>query len=527
MVVAMIGTTLGVQSLIRVSDEVAYVVRGPVAADRVTSEIRLLVAVSVARSRAYAMSSEPQVGDVLLPQVQADLHAVGKLLSALGPQLKSQQDKDLLEGLIASHGQFGKALRTLELARDGGLTSHIEKVYAEQFSPVANELMERVSQLSNSQHISINNAVAQIDEVGVSAQWGLMLFSACALLVGGVLSLWLARGVSGSIRTAVDTANRVAALDLSEPIVGHDRHEGGHLLMALDSMQKSLHQLVTTVRSASHAVAISASDLTQANQALSARSEKTTNGLQQAATAVEQITSVMRKAIDTGADCESLVAAASKEASDGGVAMAEVMKTMNSISASSRQIVDITAVIDGIAFQTNILALNAAVEAARAGDSGRGFAVVAAEVRSLANRSAGAAQEIKALISMSVDTVDRGCEKVSQSLGRMQAIIGTVQRLERAVNEITLATREQTSGVSEISYNVSMLDQMAKNDATSAYESVRNAQTLQEQARLLNVTTDQFQLPTSHSAALADLDKAREGRASRGALAHRALSKVD
>ncbi|MBK7657337.1 MAG: hypothetical protein IPJ18_22340 [Betaproteobacteria bacterium] len=296
-----------------------------------------------------------------------------------------------------------------------------------------------------------------------------MLFSACALLVGGVLS-WLARGVSGSIRTAVDTANRVAALDLSEPIVGHDRHEGGHLLMWRWTACK-------VIASAGHdgsfrepnAVAISASDLTQANQALSARSEKTTTGLQQAATAVEQITSVMRKAIDTGADCESLVAAASKEASDGGVAMAEVMKTMNSISASSRQIVDITYVIDGIAFQTNILALNAAVEAARAGDSGRGFAVVAAEVRSLANRSAGATREIKALISMSVDTVDRGCEKVSQSLGRMQAIIGTVQRLERAVNEITLATREQTSGVSEISYNVSMLDQMAKNDATSAW----------------------------------------------------------
>lgn len=524
--VALMGAVLGVHSLIRVSDEVSSMVKGPTAADRVVAEIRLRVAVSVARARAYAISSEPQVGDALLPQIHADLAAVGGLLTELGPQLASPLEQEQLQQLMASHRNFGHGLRVLQLARDGGLTSHIEEVYAVQFSPVANALSEQVQLLSVSQHGRISDAVVHIDEVGDSARWGLMLFSACALILGGVLSLWLTRGVSGSIRTALDTANRVAALDLSEPIVGHGRHEGGHLLNALGTMQTSLHQLVTTVQQASHAVAMSASDMTKANQALSSRSERTTNGLQQAAAAVEQISSVMRKAIDMGAECEILVAAASKEALDGRVAMAEVMKTMSTISASSRQISDITTVIDSIAFQTNILALNAAVEAARAGESGRGFAVVAAEVRSLANRSASAAQEIKTLIAASVDTVNLGCEKVSQSLSRMQSIVNSVEGLERSVNVITLATREQTSGVSEISYNVSLLDQMAKTDATSAGDAVLNAKSLQAQVQLLNLTTDKFQLPVVHAAFEIQSDPGREPFARKASSVAGSLEKV-
>jgi methyl-accepting chemotaxis protein len=322
-----------------------------------------------------------------------------------------------------------------------------------------------------------------------------VLFSIGAFLLGGVLSVWLVRSITRPIQQAVATANRVAALDLTAQIEGHDRDEAGRLLVALGRMQASLHSMASQVQGASHNVAEGATQIAAGNLDFSNRTEMAASFLQQTASAVEEVAATMSSSLEAAFRGERLAKSASHEAAGGRAAMSEVMQTMGDISASSRQIMDITGVIDGIAFQTNILALNAAVEAARAGEQGRGFAVVAAEVRILANRSAAAAQQIKSLIEDSVQKVTLGTARVSQARDTMCAIVDSVERVSQAIAEVTQGSREQSSSMDSINAAVSQLDQMTQKNASVVEESAAAAQSLQDQAGDLRDVAGQFRLP--------------------------------
>jgi methyl-accepting chemotaxis protein len=420
---------------------------------------------------------------------------VDTLLRKLGAVLVTPQDKTIFVRMMQTNGEFLKARQELTLARDSGLTANIERVYTGRFAPAAQALLEAVNALGDSQRAKIDASVVRIGDLSLSARWGLVAFGLCALLLGGVLSIRLVRGITRPIQQAVDTANRVAALDLSERIEGHDRDEAGRLLSALGRMQMSLHTLVSQVQSSSRSVAQGATEIAAGNLDFSSRTEQAASSLQQTAAAVEQIAATMQHSLAAASRGEVLAQSAATEAVDGGTAIAEVMRTMGDISESSRQIVDITAVIDGIAFQTNILALNAAVEAARAGTEGRGFAVVATEVRTLANRTAAAARQIKALISASAQQVELGSSKVGQARDTMSAIVSSVGRVTQVIGEITAATREQSSGMSEINTAVSRLDQMTQQNAALVEQSTAAAQSLQTQAGDLRDMAERFRLP--------------------------------
>ncbi len=373
--------------------------------------------------------------------------------------------------------------------------SRINQVYQERFNPAAIQLQETVTELSLSQRDKIDGAAANIANLSLTARWGLVLFSVCALVVGVLLSVWLVRKITRPIQQAVDTANRVASLDLTTRIDGHERDEAGRLLIALSRMQNSLHSLVHQVQGASHGVAEGATQIAAGNLDFSSRTEMAASFLQQTAASVEEVAATMHSALASATRGASLAQTATRQATQGSAVISEVMQTMNDISAASDKIVDIIAVIDGIAFQTNILALNAAVEAARAGEQGRGFAVVASEVRTLANRSGVAAREIKELIGASAQKVRQGSDKVTLARDSMNQIVDAVQRVSAAIAEIHAGSTTQSSSMSSINQAVSRLDQMTQQNAAVVEESAAAAQSLQDQAGGLRDVAGQFRLP--------------------------------
>lgn len=494
--VAMLGTTIGYWSLYRVSNATEHMVRDVMSTERLAGDLQRHILVNVARSKASALSSEPQVSDALLPEINQTTQQIDALLQKLGSVVTTSADVAILARMTQANVAFGKARQELTVARDSGVTADITRVYAERFTPAATALQEAVKQLGDAQRANIDASASETGQISLTARWGLVLFSLCALLLGGVSSVWLARRISRPIQQAVDTAHRVAELDLTFSIDGHDRDEAGRLLTALGHMQTSLHNLVAQVQGASHSVAKGATQIAAGNLDFSNRTEIAASFLQQTAASIEEVASTMDASLQAAARGESLAKSSAQEAISGSAVMSDLMQTMDDIHTSSSKIVEITAVIDGIAFQTNILALNAAVEAARAGEQGRGFAVVAAEVRNLANRSAVAAREIKALIGVSVEDVKLGTVKVHDARESMNNIVESVGRVTTAMKEIHAGNSAQSDSIASINVTVGRLDLMTQQNAALVEESTAAAQDLQDQASDLRDMAGQFRLPT-------------------------------
>lgn len=494
--VAMLGTTMGYWSLNRVSVNTEHMVKEVMATERLVADLQRHVLVNVARSKAFALSSEPQVGDALMPEIHATSLEIDALLQKLTTVLSTSGDKAILTRMTQANLEFTQARQELTTARDRGLTANIEKVYAERFTPTAAALQAAVTQLGSAQRAQIEVSATEINRLSLNARSGLVLFSLCALLLGGVLSVWLVRRITRPIQQAVDMANRVAALDLTFNIDGHHRDEAGRLLIALGKMQTALHTLVEQVQGASHSVAEGATQIAAGNLDFSSRTEMAASYLQQTAASIEEVAQTMHASLQAAAQGDALVKSATLEATSGSAVMSDLMHTMDAIRTSSSKIVEITTVIDSIAFQTNILALNAAVEAARAGEQGRGFAVVAAEVRTLANRSAVAAREIKALIGASAENVKLGTVKVQQARDTMHTIVESIGRVSDVIGAIHVGSNAQSSSIASINVAVGRLDQMTQQNAAVVEESAAAAQNLQDQASGLRDAADRFRLPT-------------------------------
>ncbi|MCA6218581.1 cache domain-containing protein [Ideonella sp. B7] len=270
--------------------------------------------------------------------------------------------------------------------------------------------------------------------------------------------------------------------------------ETGSLMGALHQMVGSLRETVTQVLQSVESISVAAREIATGNADLSARTEQTASNLQETASSMEQLTSTVRQSADAARTANQLASSAAGVAEEGGRVVSNVVHTMNDINQASQKIADIIGVIDGIAFQTNILALNAAVEAARAGEQGRGFAVVAGEVRSLAQRSAEAAKEIKTLIGASVEQVETGARLVSQAGDTMSQIVSSVGRVTDVVGEITAAAAEQSQGIGEVNQAVTNLDQMTQQNAALVEESAAAAESLREQAHRLSEVVSRFRL---------------------------------
>ncbi|MBC5782450.1 HAMP domain-containing protein [Ramlibacter sp. USB13] len=325
----------------------------------------------------------------------------------------------------------------------------------------------------------------------------ILLIAAAASLAAALL---MSRAIVRPLHVAIHAAQRIARGDLGTDVQVKGGDETGDLLRALSEMTQNLRQLVGEVAGGAHMVADTSAQIAQGNQDLSQRTEEQASTLEETASSMEELTSTVSLNAQNARQASQLAMGASEVARKGGSVVGQVVSTMNGISESSRKIADIIGVIDGIAFQTNILALNAAVEAARAGEQGRGFAVVAAEVRNLAQRSAAAAKEIKALINESVDKVDTGAKLVDNAGNTMQEIVASVKKVSDLIAEIAAASEEQDAGIQQVNTAVTQMDQVVQQNASLVEEAAAATESMKSQAASLLQMVSRFQLGESQPA---------------------------
>jgi methyl-accepting chemotaxis protein len=390
---------------------------------------------------------------------------------------------------VAAHEKFLAAPRASEADEDA-----LEAMYEGPGLAAINELFTALTVLQEYQKkgAAAAHALSKSEyKSAVALVAGLLV---AAVLTGSILSWMISRSITIPVAQAVKIAQTVASGDLTSRIETKSRDEIGQLLRALGDMNTKLVDIVGSVRNSSDSFATGSSQIATGNADLSQRTEEQASNLQQTAASMEQLTATVKQNADTARQATQLAAQASDAAAHGGQVVEQVVVTMGTIADSSKRIVDIISVIDGIAFQTNILALNAAVEAARAGEQGRGFAVVAGEVRALAQRSANAAREIKTLITQSVDKVEAGSRLVDEAGQSMSTIVAQVKRVSDLIGEISAASIEQTQGIGQIGDAVSQLDQVTQQNAALVEESAAAAESLRVQAAQLAELVGQFRL---------------------------------
>ena len=366
--------------------------------------------------------------------------------------------------------------------------------YAEQASGKADVLVKRIDAIVAAQQASQMQVRQALTEATLGAAYLRLAFIGLILLLVVPLMVLTLRSVCHSIEAAVRVAGRIAGGDLSEDVAVRGQDETARLMASLQAMQGALRRLVGQVRDSADSIQVASAEVAMGNLDLSHRTEQTAGNLQTTASAIEQLSGTVNHSAESARQAERLATSATEVAQRGGASVAQVVATMDEINQSSRQIADIVGVIDSIAFQTNILALNAAVEAARAGEQGRGFAVVASEVRSLAQRSATAAREIKGLISNSVDKVAAGARQVQDAGSTMHDIVASVQRVSDIIGEISLAAGEQSKGIGQVNQSVATIDQMTQSNAALVEQSAAAADSLKQQATTLSGLVATFRL---------------------------------
>jgi methyl-accepting chemotaxis protein len=396
--------------------------------------------------------------------------------------------------MAAARKRYIKARDAVTKLKAEGQLDAAASALTNDFTPAAKDYLQALKDLLAYKRASLDANALAIEATYQSSR-NVVVGAGLLVLLAGALCAWrLTLGITRPLRRAVAVAEAVAASDLRSAIVVESTDETGRLLQALKNMNDSLSGVVGAVRGGTDAIAAASRQIASGNADLSARTEQQAGSLEETAASMEQLTATVQQNADSARQANALALEASNVAAQGGSVVARVVTSMDSIAASSRQIADIIGVIDSIAFQTNILALNAAVEAARAGEQGRGFAVVATEVRNLAQRSAAAAHEIKAVIAASQQTVTDGSALVLQAGRTMDDVVGSVARVTAIMAGITNASKEQSAGIGQVNQAVSELDQVTQQNAALVEEAAGAAASLREQADSLAQVVSVFQL---------------------------------
>nr|WP_315245610.1 methyl-accepting chemotaxis protein [uncultured Albidiferax sp.] len=378
---------------------------------------------------------------------------------------------------------------------------NVMETLEKELQPLALNYLNAISKLEKRQQDIYDAALTQAEQNAAQGQTILVVCGVASILLGAFFAFVLSRSIVTPIQQASASARLIAEGDLTENVLIEGSDEAADLLHALKEMQNNLSRVVSGVRGNAESVASASAQISQGNHDLSARTESQASALEQTAASMEELSSTVKQNADNARQANQLAMSASTVALQGGEVVSRVVETMKGINDSSKKIADIISVIDGIAFQTNILALNAAVEAARAGEQGRGFAVVASEVRSLAQRSAAAAKEIKTLIDNSVTQVGQGTILVDQAGSTMTEVVSAIRRVTDIMGEISAASTEQSLGVVQVGEAVTQMDQATQQNAALVEESAAAAGSLQNQAEQLVQAVSVFQLTGGRSSA--------------------------
>jgi methyl-accepting chemotaxis protein len=446
-----------------------------------------------------AMRNSGLLNDVsLMQQEQAKVKQANARYAAARAQLLAAPmqavEKQLLDDVVALDAKLETAFNGATAQLFAFNSEAAAKLIVGQVDPLNQQSLHALDNLIKIQQGAKRAFVTASNTADSRLALLLYLLALAAIAVGVVCSVLITRSIVRPLHGAVHIAQKVAAGELTTVVEVNGRDQVTELLQALKDMNESLSRTVGEVRTGTDTITTAAQEIASGNADLSARTEHQASSLEETASSMEELTSTVKQNADNARQANQLAVSASSVASQGGKVVAQVVDTMGSIKDSSRKIVDIIGVIDGIAFQTNILALNAAVEAARAGEQGRGFAVVASEVRNLAQRSAGAAKEIKALIGDSVDKVDAGSKLVDEAGQTMTLIVTSIRQVADIMGEITAATEEQSNGIEEVNEAITQMDEMTQQNAALVEQAAAAAESMQEQSHKLATAVAAFKL---------------------------------
>ncbi len=427
-------------------------------------------------------------------KIEDNKKAISSAIDTLDKLVIMPKGKELLAKIKEQRAKFVASFTQVDRLLEENRRAEAENLLSTETLPVLEVLQVSVSELVDFEKELVQSRAHDVSQLVHRATIVMIAVGIAALLISIGLAYLITRSITRPLHQAVDVASAVASGDLTRHIDVTSRDETGQLLQALKTMNDGLSRLVSQVRNGTDTVSTASAQIAAGTLDLSSRTEEQASSLEETAASMEELTATVRQNADNASQANTLASSASEIALKGGKVVAEVVVMMDMINQSSKKIADIIGVIDGIAFQTNILALNAAVEAARAGEQGRGFAVVATEVRSLAQRSATAAKEIKELIVESMGRVDTGCQLVEQAGGTMDEILVSIRHVTDIMGEIAAASVEQTSGIGQINQAISQMDQVTQQNSALVEESAAAAESLEHEARSLAQIVAVFKL---------------------------------
>ncbi|WBS01430.1 methyl-accepting chemotaxis protein [Pseudoduganella sp. SL102] len=465
--------------------------------ERLMTEWNTVIEVNAARTIAAFFAPDVTTQKAIEATMAASSKRATEIQDLLGRTLADEDSRRGHAAVMAARKQYTDTRKTMLAAKAAGDMATAQRLYATDLNTTLGAYLGALASLLRTQQAALDVTAAAI-QANYAAGRNLLLALGLGATVAGVVVAWrLTHAITAPLRQAVQVAENVSSGDLTSAIDDSRADETGQLMRALKKMNGSLLAIVSQVRNGTETIATAAAEIAAGNLDLSSRTEQQASALQQTAATMEQLTSAVRSNAENAREARTLADGAAAIAGQGGSVVADVVRTMDDINASSGRIVDIIAVIDGIAFQTNILALNAAVEAARAGEQGRGFAVVASEVRALAGRSAAAAREIKELIGDSVQKVQAGSALVDRAGHTMSDIEAAIAKVTQIMTQIADASAQQQDGIEQVNTAITQMDQVTQQNAALVEQAAAAAATMQAQANRLADAVAVFRLDSA------------------------------
>ncbi|MFZ6875833.1 methyl-accepting chemotaxis protein [Undibacterium sp. Di27W] len=489
-----ITTIVAILKLNAVAAAADDLLKDPLATERMVSDWYRNIHTGVRRTTAIAKSSDPSLASFFAADQEESTRTSALLQKEIGEHMKSSDEIALFKEIGEQRQQYINARNKLVDLKKEGKLDEASAILDKEFIPASAIYVKKIEEMLAMQRKQIDDTSGEIQHTYQSSRMLLIALSMIAAILAVACAWLMTISITRPLARATAVAEKMAQGDLSDTIEIKLHDEIGKMMHAINGINTGLSSVIGNVRHGTETINVAAAEIASGNADLSSRTESQASSLQETASSMEELTSTVKQNADNARQANQLVISASGVAVKGGEVVGQVVTTMGSIKESSRKIVDIISVIDGIAFQTNILALNAAVEAARAGEQGRGFAVVATEVRNLAQRSASAAKEIKHLIDDSVGKVEHGSRLVDTAGQTMTDIVASVKHVADIMSEITAASQEQSAGIEQVNLAVTQMDEMTQQNAALVEQAAAAAESMREQSAQLSELVTQFQI---------------------------------